>query len=118
MKAVPSSPRSPAAYSATQLRFSSALRNNTKVKPPFFKGKSLKVRIRGRDDVPLRMSDFKQGLFELARRLEPYGQYRIKSASLYLTVVDEHGDEVSLARTGQWSIFPYECAADRIDPPQ
>ena len=76
------------------------------------------MRIRGRDDGPLCMRDFKQGLFELARRLEPYAEYRIKSASLYLTVVDQRFEEVSLARTGQWSIFPYECAADRIDPPR
>jgi hypothetical protein len=85
------------------------------VKHRMFKARSLKVRIRGRDDAPLRMSDFKQGLFELARRLEPYGQYRIKSANFYLTIIDERGDEVTLARTGPWSIFPYECAADRMD---
>ena len=73
------------------------------------------MRIRGKDDAPLRMSDFKQGLFELARRLEPFAEYRIKSANLYLAVVNERGDEVSLAPTGPWSIFPYECAADRMD---
>jgi hypothetical protein len=88
------------------------------VKGRILKAKSLKVRIRGRDGSPLRMNDFKQGLFELARRLESYAEYRIKSANLYLTIVDERGDEVSPARTGQWSIFPYECAADQIDPPR
>ena len=62
------------------------------------------------------MHDFKEGIYELVRRLQPYGNYRIKTATLYLTVVDEHGDEVTLARSGQWSIFPYECAADKLDP--
>jgi len=80
-----------------------------------FTARKLRVRIRGRDDAPLSMTDMRQGLFELARRLDEYNDYRIKAASLYLTVVDAHGDEVTISRSGEWSIFPYECAADRID---
>jgi hypothetical protein len=80
-----------------------------------FTARKLRVRIRGRDDAPLSMTDMRQGLFELARRLDEYSNYRIKAASLYLTVVDAHGDEVTISKSGDWSIFPYECAADRID---
>ena len=80
-----------------------------------FTARKLRVRIRGRDDAPLSMTDMRQGLFELARRLDEHSDYRIKAASFYLTVVDAHGDEVTLSRSGEWSIFPYECAADRID---
>ena len=80
-----------------------------------FTARKLRVRIRGRDDAPLSIIDMRQGLFELARRLGEYSDYRIKAASLYLTVVDAHGDEVTISKSGEWSIFPYECAADRID---
>jgi hypothetical protein len=90
--------------------------DNGGVKRKAFRAKSTKVRIRGKDDAPITMDDFKHGLYELARWLQPYAGYRIKSATLYLTVVDDHGDEVTLIKTGQKSIFPYECAADRIDP--
>ena len=80
-----------------------------------FTARKLRVRIRGRDDAPLSMTDMRQGVFELARRLDEYGDYRIKAASLYLTVIDAHGDEVTISKSGEWSIFPYECAADRMD---
>lgn len=80
------------------------------------KPKFLKVRFRGKDASPISMTDFKEGLFELARRLQPYGDYRIKSATVYITVIDQHGDEVKLAKSGEWSISPYECAADKSDP--
>jgi hypothetical protein len=86
------------------------------VKRKVFRANGMKIRMRGKDDLPLSMSDLGQGLFELMRRLQPYHAYRIKTATMYLTVVDERGDEVTLAKTGEWSIFPYECAADRSDP--
>ena len=80
-----------------------------------FTARKLRVRIRGKDDAPLSMTDMRQGLFELARRLDEHSAYRIKAASLYLTVIDAHGDEVTVSRSGEWSIFPYDCAADRMD---
>jgi hypothetical protein len=87
------------------------------VKSKPFTAKKLKVRIRGRDDAPLSMADMRQALFELARRLGEYRGYRIKSAVIYLTIVDERGDEVQIGKSAEWSIFPYECAADRMEPP-
>jgi hypothetical protein len=94
------------------------MHDNGRMSRGMFKARGVRVRIRGRDNAALSMSDFKQGLFELARRLEPYADYRIKSASLYLTVIDHRSDEVSLDKRGQWSIFPYDCAADRVDQNQ
>lgn len=74
---------------------------------------TLKVRIRGRDDAPLSMSELTQGLYQLAAKLEPHGRdYRAKRATLYLVLVDEHGDEVRFNASGEMSIFPYQSAAD------
>lgn len=75
--------------------------------------KTLKVRIRGRDDAPLSLSDFRQGLYQLAAKLEAYDQdYRAKRATLYLVLVDENGKEVRLNKSGEMSIVPYQSAAD------
>ena len=73
---------------------------------------TLKVRIRGRDDAPLSMPDLKQGLYELARRLEEHGAYRARRATLYLNIVDDKGQDVRLTPSGEMSIFAYPCAAD------
>jgi hypothetical protein len=51
--------------------------------------------VRGRNDAPLSIRDLRQGLYELAHRLEPYAhEYRAKRATLYLTIVDGNGAEV------------------------
>jgi hypothetical protein len=77
---------------------------------------SLKVSIRGKDDAPLSMQDLRQGLYELAQKLESYAQqYRAKRAALYLTIVDENGAEVRLSKTGELTIYPYPSAADRLE---
>lgn len=78
--------------------------------------RTLKIRIRGRDDAPFSMNDLKEGMFETLRRLRPYGRYRVKRATFDLVIIDEHGEEVSLTKSGEWSVFPYECAADKTDP--
>ena len=77
----------------------------------------LKVRIRGRDDAPLSMLDLKQGLYELARKLESYGDYRARRATLYLNIVDDKGQDVRLNKSGELNIFPYPCAADEHGVP-
>lgn len=74
---------------------------------------SLKIRLCGKDDMPLSMAQFRDGLYQAARELQPYGQnYRVKSAVLYLTVIDADGQPVQLSRTGEIRIYPYKCAAD------
>lgn len=74
---------------------------------------AFKIKIRGRDDAPLSMWDLREGLMEAARRLEPYdGRYRAKWATLYLTLVDEHGQAVQIDASREWTIYPYKSAAD------
>lgn len=61
------------------------------------------------------MPEMRDGLYEIARRLQPFQKgYRIKRATLYLTVVDSDGSEVLLTREGGWTIYPYKCAADEF----
>lgn len=53
-----------------------------------------------------------QGLYDISRKLQPYGEYRAKWATLYLTVIDEDGKEVLLDQKGEWELYPYKSAAD------
>lgn len=78
-------------------------------KPP---NTSLKIRLRGKDKAPLTMPELRQGLYEIARRLERYADYRAKWVTVYLTMVDEYGDEVVIDRRGEWTLYPYKSAAD------
>ena len=73
---------------------------------------AFKIKLRGKDSTPLSMPELQQGLYESARRLKPLKDYRVKWATLYLTVVDENGEEVVLDRKGEWIIYPYQSAAD------
>jgi hypothetical protein len=50
------------------------------------------------------------------RRLLPYDKhYRVKRAAIYLTVIDENGHPVQISQTGEWTIYPYQCAAEDFD---
>lgn len=73
---------------------------------------TLKVKLRGKDGAPLAMNEFQQGLYDLALKVKPYGNYRVKYATLYMTVVDENGDEVIIEQSGEWVLYPYDSAAD------
>lgn len=78
-------------------------------------GSGFKVKLRGRDGAPMSMPEMRDGLYEIARRLQPFQDgYRVKRATLYLTVVDGDGNEVLLTRDGEWTIYPYKCAADEF----
>lgn len=78
-------------------------------------GRGFKVKLRGRDGAPMSMPEMRDGLYEIARRLQPFQDgYRVKYATLYLTVVDADGNEVLLSREGEWTIYPYKCAADEF----
>ena len=76
---------------------------------------AFKIRLRGKDNAPLTIPDLNQGLYEAMRRLSRYGGYRAKWATLYLTLVDENGQEVRINEEGEWTIFPYQSAADEHD---
>lgn len=74
---------------------------------------SFKIKLRGKDNAPLSMQDLRQGLYDAARRLERYeGNYRAKWATIYLTMVDENGEEVQIDPAGEWTLYPYKSAAD------
>lgn len=73
---------------------------------------SLKVKLLGKDGAPLSIAELRQGLYELAHRLEPFQNYRAKTSTLYLTMVDQDGTPVKLERSGEWSIFPYRSFLD------
>ena len=74
-----------------------------------------KIKLRGKDGAPLSMTEMRDGLYEIARRLQPFQEgYRVKRATLYLIVVDADGNEVLLTRDGEWTIYPYKCAADEF----
>ena len=73
---------------------------------------SLKIKLRGKDGAPLSMQDLQQGLYDIACKLKPYEDCRAKWATLYLTMVDEHGEEVVIDAKGEWTLYPYDSAAD------
>lgn len=72
----------------------------------------LKIKLRGRDGHPLTMRELQQGLYEAARKLQGCGQTRAKWATLYLTLVDENGEELRVNKKNEWTIYPYQSAAD------
>ena len=77
---------------------------------------AFKIRIRGRDNAPLSMSELREGLIEAAKRLEPYaGKHRAKWATIYLTLIDENGETVRIDASNEWTIYPYKSAADEHD---
>jgi len=51
---------------------------------------SLKIKLRGKDGAPLAMNELQQGLYDIARKLRPYGECRAKWATLYLTLFVEY----------------------------
>lgn len=73
---------------------------------------AFKIKLRGKDQTPLSMTEIQQGLYDISRKLQPYGDYRAKWATLYLTVIDEDGKEVLLDPKGEWELYPYKSAAD------
>ena len=58
------------------------------------------------------MKEFQQALYDLALKVKPYANFRVKYATVYLTVVDENGETVMLDPKGEWAIYPYDSAAD------
>jgi hypothetical protein len=76
----------------------------------------LKIKIAGKDDAPLSISQLRDGVYEAVRQLLPYDKhYRVKRVALYLTVIDENGQPVQISPTGEWTIYPYQCAAEDFD---
>ncbi|WP_244553504.1 hypothetical protein [Nitrobacter vulgaris] len=59
-------------------------------KPPVSKAdnSALKIRVLGKDNVPLTMAELREGPLEAARQLLQYEPgYRVKSAAIYLPMI-------------------------------
>lgn len=75
---------------------------------------AFKFRLRGKDNAPLSMREVRQGLMEIARELKAHDDYRAKWVTLYLTMIDEDGNEVLLSPKGERTLYPYKSAADEF----
>ncbi|MCB1381292.1 MAG: hypothetical protein KDK89_23410 [Alphaproteobacteria bacterium] len=76
---------------------------------------AFKIKLRGKDSAPLSMRELREGLYEAARRLSAYDStHRAKWVTVYLTMVDEDGNEVLPDRKGEWVLYPYKSAADEF----
>ncbi len=75
-------------------------------------GEAFKIKLRGKDNAPLTMTEIHQGLYDIARKLKPFEHYRAKWVTLYLTMIDEDGNEVLPDPKGEWILYPYKSAAD------
>lgn len=74
---------------------------------------ALKIKMRGKDGLPLSMQELRDGIFEAARQLKAFeGSHRIKWATLYVQLIDEDGKEVVPPGGAEREIYPYKCAAD------
>lgn len=79
------------------------------LKPP---STAFKIKLRGKDGAPLSMPELRQGLFDIAHKLAPYADFRAKWVTVYLTLIDENGQEFRINRKGEWTLYPYKSAAD------
>lgn len=85
---------------------------NDKASPRKEDSSAFKIKLRGKDGAPLSMTEMRQGLYDIARKLHHYDALRAKFVTLYLTMVDEDGNEVRLDPDGEWIFYPYKTAAD------
>ena len=81
--------------------------------PPKNEQPALKIKLRGKDNSALSMQQLGEGLLEAAQLMKQYESgYRIKAATIYLTMIDEHGTAVRINRTNELTIYPYQSAAE------
>jgi hypothetical protein len=73
----------------------------------------LKIKLRGKDNAALSMQQLREGLLEAARLLAQYEPgYRAKSATLYLTLIDDDGTPVRINDANELTVYPYKSAAE------
>jgi hypothetical protein len=74
---------------------------------------ALRIKLRGRDNAPLAMNEWRETLLEAARILSEYELgYRIKSADIYIRMVDQNGTQVRINDKNELTIYSYKAAAD------
>ncbi len=87
-----------------------------KSKPPYGESPAFKIRIRGRDNLSVSVREWREVLLlEVAHVLKEYEtEVRIKSADIYLKVVDEDGRPVRINEANELTIYSYRAAADEL----
>ena len=74
---------------------------------------AFKIHLRGKDNAPLTMAELREGLIEAARELLRYERdCRSRTATLYVSMVDENGEPVRIDNKNEITIYPYRSAAD------
>ena len=74
---------------------------------------ALKVKLRGKDNTPMPLAEFSEGLLDVIREFKKYEKgYRVKFATIYLTMVDANGEPVRINPSNEITIYPYRTAAD------
>lgn len=74
---------------------------------------ALKIKLRGKDNAPLSMHEMIECLMEAARLLRQYENgYRARSPTIYLPMIDEHGEPVRINEANELIIYPYRTAAE------
>lgn len=74
---------------------------------------ALRIKLKGRDNAPLTMSEWRETLLQAARELLQYETgYRIKSADIYIRMIDENGTQVRINEKNELTLYSYKAAAD------
>jgi len=74
---------------------------------------ALRIKLKGRDNAPLTIGEWRETLLQAARELAQYEPgYRVKSADIYIRLVDENGTQVRINDKNELTLYPYKTAAD------
>lgn len=75
---------------------------------------SFKIKLRGRDGIPMTTAELQQGLLEVIALLRSHPGMRAKHVTVYAKFIDETGKPVLPDSSGEWEIVSYKCAADEL----
>jgi hypothetical protein len=74
---------------------------------------ALRIKLKGRDNAPMTMSEWRETVLQAVRELLKYETgYRIKSADIYIRVIDENGTQVRINEKNELTLYSYKAAAD------
>jgi hypothetical protein len=74
---------------------------------------AFKINLRSKDNAPLAMTELRDCLMEAVRELLKYERdCRAKSATLYVPLVDRHGQLVRIDAKNELTLYSYRAAAD------
>ncbi len=75
--------------------------------------RSFKIRVCHEDGAPLSLPETRDGFYHAVRKLmsDP-SCHRAKRVTIYVTMIDQSGEEYLPDPKGEWNIHPYRSAAD------